>query len=185
MPDLIPAGYYRAVAVPVDTDDGPTYVQFGESSKGTSQAVVNFEILDGECAGRRIVWFGYFSEKTVTRTVESLRYCGFKGDDLAALLTQTLDQEVQLVIQHEDYQGTTSAKVAWVNRAGGGGFKLKEPMQKAGLQRFAAMMKNSVKAIPEAPGPKGERGAKPTPDQHRDVSSADAPASSDNDGIPF
>lgn len=81
MANLIPPGYYRAVAVPVQTDDGETYVQFGETKDGNPQVAVTFAILDGSQQGRRSTWFGYFTEKTTKRTIESLRYCGFKGDD--------------------------------------------------------------------------------------------------------
>lgn len=158
---LIPEGRYRAFAVPVTTMNGDTWCQIGESKNGKPQAVVNFEILDGEEAGRRIAWFGYFTEKTAARTVEALRYCGFTGDDLAAATVQPLEQEVEIVVNHETYEGKTSAKVQWVNRAGGGGFKLEKPMDRNGLNRFAAQMKNAVRQVPESPGAKAERGAKP------------------------
>lgn len=157
---MIGAGYYRAVAVPVSTPDGDTYAQFGEG-KNHPQVVVNFEILDGPEAGRRIAWFGHFSEKTVQRTVESLRYCGFKGDDLALATTQKLDQEVQIVVAHEEYNGKVTAKVNWVNRAGGDGFRMAEPMAKTALTRFAAQMKNAVKAVGEVSGKTAERAQKP------------------------
>lgn len=155
---MIDAGYYRAVAVPVSTPEGDSYVQFGESSTGKPQLVVNFEILEGPSEGKRIAWFGYFTEKTTQRTVESLRLCGFKGDDLAGAVVQKLDQEVQIVVAHEEYEGKTTAKVRWVNRAGGDGFRMDKPMDKMGLSRFAAQMKNAVKAVPEASGKKAERG---------------------------
>lgn len=175
---MIEAGYYRAVAVPVSTPDGDTYAQFGEG-KNHPQVVVNFEILDGPEAGHRIAWFGHFSEKTIHRTVESLRYCGFKGDDLAGAVTQKLDQEVQIVVAHDDYNGKTTAKVNWVNRAGGDGFRMDKPMAGTALSRFAAQMKNAVRQIPEANGKKAERGAPGTAQSTGDQS---PPA---DDHIPF
>jgi hypothetical protein len=192
---LVAAGHYRAVAVLTTTPDGETFAQFGETKNGNPQVVVNFEILDGPEAGRRIAWFGYFTEKTAQRTVESLRYCGFKGNDLSAAVTQPLDQEVQIVIDHEEYNGKTSAKVQWVNRGGGDGFRLEKPMDRRGLERFAAQMKASVMQIPDAPGKKGERGAKAPPAEDQgDVPpagwdqqsrSSAPPVKDDDDGIPF
>lgn len=159
--DLIPAGQYQAVAVPVRTEAGESWAQFGETKNGNPQVVVNFEILEGEQKGRRISWFGYFTDKTTQRTVESLRYCGFTGNDLAAATYMPLDQEVQIVIDHEEYNGKWSAKVQWVNKAGGGLFKLDKPMDKRGLERFAAQMRGAVAAIPDAPGKKAERAQRP------------------------
>jgi hypothetical protein len=189
MSDLIAEGTYEAVAFPIDTADGPAYAQFGESAqKATPQVVVNCEILDGEEVGRRIAWIGYFTEATTQRTVESLRYFGFKGDDLATLVTQKLEQRVQIVVEHEDYNNRTRARVSWVNRPGGGGLRLSDPMSKDGLRKFAARMKAAVRAIPEATGAKAEGGARPAPkpstpptDGRRD----DAPPHGDDDGIPF
>jgi hypothetical protein len=158
---LIEAGYYKAAAVPITTPDGDTYVQFGESKTGKPQVVVNFEILEGPDAGRRIAWFGYFTEKTVQRTVESLRYCGFKGDDLAGAVTQVLDQEVQIVVAHEEYDGKVTARVNWVNRAGGDGFRMEKTMGRTALTQFAAQLRNAVRQVPEAGGRKAERNGKP------------------------
>lgn len=160
--DMIPPGNYRAVATPISTESGDCWAQFGETKNHNPQVVLNFEIIEGDYAGRRVAWFGYFTEKTSQRTVEALRYCGFTGDDLAAAVYMPLDQEVQIVIEHEEYNGKWSAKVAWVNRAGGGGFKLDKPMDKNGLSRFAAQMKSAVRDVAEAPGKKGERGQKPS-----------------------
>jgi hypothetical protein len=187
--DLIPKGSYRAVAVQVNVEGfGPTFVQFGETSKGNPQVVVNFEIIDGDMAGRRHAWWGYFTEATTERTVESLRYCGFKGDDLAGAMTQQLDQEVQIVVDHEEYQGKVRSRIQWVNRGGGGGYKLDKPMDKRSLTAFAARMRASVRSIPDTPGKKGERGTPSagngTPPPSDNWSGSSAPPPTDDD-IPF
>lgn len=193
--NLIAESFVSAVAVQVDTPDGPSFVQFGESSTQKPQVCINFEILEGDDAGRRIAWFGYFTEGAAQRTVESLRYCGFKGNDLAMAVTQDLDQVVQLQIKHEEYKGKVSAKVAWVNRGGGGGYKLEKQMGKSQLAQFAAMMKGSVGAIPEAPGKKADRTAKPAASTGGGGSQGNSEgppagwsentAPPDDDGIPF
>ena len=37
--------------------------------------------------GNSITYFGFFTDKTMKRTIESLRYIGWEGDDLAELPT--------------------------------------------------------------------------------------------------
>lgn len=196
MSDLIPKGTYEATAYIVDTEEfGQTYVQFGESkNKGTPQVVVNFELVgESEHAGRRIAWIGYFppdNQDVSRRTVESLRYCGFFGVDLALAVTQKLDQKVQIVIDHEQYDGKTRAKVQWVNRAGGGAYRLTDGMSKGALTRFAAQMKGIVQST-ESGAPRATSGSQGRPaasgSKHREVS---APARGEqppphDDDIPF
>lgn len=203
--NLIPQAEYRAVAVPVSIDGADTWVQFGETKKGDPQVAVQFAILDGPQAGRRAVWFGYFTADTIARTIESLRRCGFKGDDLAKLPFQRINQEVSIVVEHNTWEGKTTARVAWVNAAGGGGLKLAKPLSGPALGIFAAKMKRHVTAVaevagpaatPPAPGavaaPSGEAPAAP-PEPAGDAwasyggqSSEDQPPPRDDDsGIPF
>ncbi len=59
----------------------PIAAALGLTSKGTDQIAVTFELLDP--AGERITWYGFFTEKTTDRTLESLRHCGWKGNDLS------------------------------------------------------------------------------------------------------
>lgn len=178
--NLLPAGRYRAVGVLMTTDNGRTYCQFGKTQGGSPQVCVNFEILEGEQMGRRIAWFGFFTEKTTQRTIEALRYCGFKGNDLAELETQALDNEVEIIVQHEEYQGKWRARVAWVNQVGGGGFKFAKAMDRSGIRAFAAQMRTAVGSVPEAAGKKAER--QPPPPQRSREEDYGAPPSTDADG---
>jgi hypothetical protein len=154
---LLPEGQYTAVATSTES-----YVQFGTSSlKKTPQVVVNFEIVGGEYAGHRVPWVGFFSEKTATRTIEALRYMGFKGDDLMDALAQQLNNQVTIVVEHNSYADKetgelkTNARVAWVNKTGAsGGMQLKEPMKTNELRTFAAKMKGLVKGVGEVEGTK-------------------------------
>src|SRR5262249_27702083 len=99
--------------------------EFGTSKKkSTSFVLVNFEITQGEHAGEILSWNGYFTTNTEERTIESLRYCGceFPGNDITDL-TGIHRSEVQIVVEHEEYQTDsgetkTAAKVAWVNSLG-------------------------------------------------------------------
>lgn len=151
---MIPAGTFSAVAVPVSDEatGRMVYARFGTTGEGPNekkQVVVTFKLTSGEAAGQTISWFGFFTEKTWERTVKALRSCGFRGDDLSELTTQVLSNEVNLVIEHEEWEGKVRAKVAWVN--GTGGVALKNPMKQDDLKRFAAMMKGRVKGVAEAP----------------------------------
>jgi len=167
MSKLNSEGTFKAVARPVEVDGLETYVQFGmtkggEGKEPKKQVAINFELLEGPDAGERMVWFGYFSDATWERTVESLRYCGFKGDDLSDVVNQKLNQEVSIVVKHEEYQGETKARVAWVNKARSG-FKMTAPMANKDLALFASAMKSRVARVPAVEADKVEEVKKPTP----------------------
>lgn len=157
---MLPEGRFKARAI----EGG-----LGETNDGNPQVGVRFTILDEEFHGEEITWFGSFSKKLgqgtktpLERTIESLRACGWKGDDLSAL-EGISDNEVSLVIEHDDYNGKISAKVKWVNRAGG--LALKAPMSADKAKAFAAKMRGEVIAASRAIG--GAPGATPAPAQGR------------------
>ncbi len=156
MSSRFPEGYYKARAVSS---------QLGTTSKGTAQIAVEFELIDEAWNGQRITWFGFFSEKTKERTLESLRHCGWTDDDLAVdPLPGFGSVEVSLSIADEEYNGEVNSRVKWVNKAGGGGVELKSPMNDAQKKAFAASMKGSAiasrqatPAAKPAPAPKKSR----------------------------
>jgi hypothetical protein len=94
---MLSPGYYRARAVEY---------ALGKTQNGTRQVAVRFEVLDeqGAPGGERVTWYGYFTEKTAERTLESLQYCGWEGDDVTDL-TGIERNEVQIVVEHEEYEG--------------------------------------------------------------------------------
>jgi len=163
MSDLIPPGFYNAVAVPTDVDGAQLWAQFGETKNGTKQVVLHFEILDGAHAGKRLPWFGFFTANSADRTIESLRACGFKGDDLALAQDQEMSLRVSVTVEHSTWEGKTRAKIAWVNRPGGGGVKLEKPMDANALRMFSASLKTRVAGKPVVSGEKGEPGKAPPP----------------------
>jgi hypothetical protein len=149
MPD-IPAGRYKARAIEAT---------LGLTNGNKEQVGVLFEILEGDQAGARITWYGYFhgttpekGAKNAKRTLESLRACGWKGDDLTNLDGVT-ECEVELQVERDTYEGKERAKVAWVNKIGG--IAMKSPLTGGAAQAFAAKMRGlamSVKAeVPEPP----------------------------------
>jgi len=157
---MIPAGTYPAVVVPVQLENGTEVaIQFGKSKNGTQQAYVAFEILRGPQAGQKIGWLGFFSDLAVERTLKSLRYCGFSGDDLHVFPSQRPDNEVDIVIEHEKYNDKVSAKVQWVNAPGGGSFKMANAFGDKELRSFGAMLKGKLKAVAPVKGKKAEREA--------------------------
>jgi hypothetical protein len=149
MSEILAAGNYKAVATPVEG----AYAQLGMSLAGNQQVLVQFKILEGPAMGRTIPWWGSFTDKSWTRTMEALRYCGFKGDDLYELPGQALDQEVGIVVEHSEYQGKTNARVRWVN-APSSGVKLAKPMDQNQLRNFSAMMKAKVAQVKAVEGKK-------------------------------
>lgn len=153
----IPAGKYRARVKTAD---------FGFTSNGSEQVQVIFDILDPDYDGETVPWWGYFSEKTAERTMQSLRYCGWKGDDVTNL-EGISDNEVELEVEHNTYNGKTNARVAWVNRPGsGGGITVKAPMPEDKRKAFAKKMKAlAIKTAKEVPA----RPAAPQIDPNDDV----------------
>jgi hypothetical protein len=131
--------------------------------------LVNFEILGGEHQGRILPWWGSFNSKIpdgsrakqspMQRTLQSLRYCGWAGDDVMDVLNQELGNEVSIQVEHHEYEGTVYARVAWVNRPGGGGVVMANQMNKDSLRRFSASLKSVARSIPAVAGKKAERGS--------------------------
>ncbi|HAM59861.1 MAG TPA: hypothetical protein DCQ64_32395 [Candidatus Rokubacteria bacterium] len=121
----------------------------GESDKGQVNLAVSFPVKDAEGNERFIVWRGYFTEKTTDRTIESLRYMGFEGDDLSNLVGLDKNQ-VELVIEDEEYEGKTYERVQFINKAGGA--LTKQPLVGEKASAFAAQLKGAFRAFDAAAG---------------------------------
>jgi len=151
-------GSFPAVATKFDTEEGPTYAQFGEAKTGTKQILMQFRILEGEHAGYVVPYIGYFTTATVDGTLKALRTAGMKGEDLTTLYgdnAQELNQVVSIVVEMKpNADGSKSyPQVRWVNSPGGGaGFTLKKSLGKAELGKFAAQMKSKLRAVQEVAG---------------------------------
>lgn len=118
-----------------------TDVQLGFSGNGTPQIAVLFTVSDGPCSGQSITWYGYFTDKTQERTVESLRHCGWKGVDLSEVTAHSLPDKAQIVVQLDtDYDGNPRKRVAWVNRIGGT-VALRHSMTESQRKHFGAKMR--------------------------------------------
>ncbi len=139
MTTLLDPGTYRARSI-----DGA----LGTTSKGKEQVAVKFDLLD--FPGQSITWFGYFTDATTNSTFRALRTAGWKGQDLSDLsdLQNPEGPEVWLVIEHDTYEGKTTAKVRWVNSAGG--LAMKNAMEVDQAKTFAARMREKVAAFDAA-----------------------------------
>ena len=127
---------------------------FGLTKKDLEQIAVEFEILEGEDAGEFITWYGYFTADTEQRTLESLRACGWQGDDLAELKGMG-SRKVSLVIEDETFEGKTHSRVRWVNRFGGNGVRLAKTMDAQARRQLAARLRPAAAATPVLP-PEGQ-----------------------------
>jgi len=87
------------------------------TSKGTEQVVVWFDVVEGPCAGESAPWFGYLTPKARGRTLEALVYMGVR--DVGDLDFSGYNRNVvEIVVEQNEYQGKTRARVQWVNKIG-------------------------------------------------------------------
>lgn len=131
-----------------------------ETRSGKEQVAVEFELLDEGFVGRRITWYGYFTEKTTERTLRTLRTCGWLGMDLTDL-AGIESNEVSLVIENQEYEGRTIPRVQWVNAVGGMGTRPPMPADKQ--RALAQRMKAALVALDRASGTPRTTGEKRAP----------------------
>ena len=153
----------------------------GFTRNNSPQIAVELQITEGESAGQTITWFGYFTEKTEERTLESLRTLGWQGDDLDKLDTVTGD--CSIVVEQETWEGKTSAKVQWINKVGGG-LALSAPMDAGAARAFAERMKGKVIASRQASGTQTPS-SKPTSKTPSTSRHPNAPEGVSDSDIPF
>jgi hypothetical protein len=155
---MLPIANYRARAI-----EG----QMGFADTGTEQIAVTFEIIEeGDFEGHTITWFGFLTEATTERTIKTLIVCGWEGDDLSDL--RGLDRnEVELVIEHETYNGVKRARVKWVNRPGSGAFVMKRPMTDIQKRALAQKMRGLIVTLRKQEGAPRSPQSPPPPAQGR------------------
>lgn len=154
---------YRALATSAP-------ITFGKSKNKNTQIAVEFEILDKNQeteedvpTGETITWVGHFTDKTAARTIESLIHAGWQGEDPYELKdvpgSSVLPTAVELVCEPEEYEGSWTLKVQWVNKPGAGRFAFKEPIDDSELRAFGAQMRATVKSVRASGGAPRQRSA--------------------------
>jgi hypothetical protein len=132
-------------------------VVLGKSpDKGTPFIEFLFVLSEGEAAGEEVRWTGYFSESkcgkgtVAERTIQSLQYCGWQGDDLSEFANGDLHgldtNEVRLVIENEPWKSDptkTTPRVQWVNKIGAG-LNVQNALSKDDAASFGDKMKGLV-----------------------------------------
>jgi hypothetical protein len=127
----------------------------GEFETGTKYVGVSFEVLDEDAPDDEVPWKGWLTDKTLERTVESLRTMGWKGEDLTEIADGAggLDaNEVSLVVQDEEYNGKWYPRVQWVNASRGA--TIQGQLKGDAVKSFAAQMREKIRAIGAASGAK-------------------------------
>ncbi len=154
-----------------------SHATLGYTKDGKEQVGVELLVLDDDFQGERITWFGYFTEASSERTLESLRLLGWKGDDLFDL--QGIDEnQVSIVVVEDEYQGKTQIKVRWINAPGG--MAMKAPMSDTQAREFSARRKGAVRAFKQKSGtPKPAGNASNS--RRQSSQGADAPPPDDKD----
>src|SRR5262249_6508759 len=105
---LIEPGIYKARA---------TQGEIGKNqNSGNDQAVVVFDILEGEFQGSTVRWYATLTEKTQRFVITGLTLCGWEGElgDDGKTMIGIDDNEVDIEVIHEEYQGKVFAKVRTV-----------------------------------------------------------------------
>jgi hypothetical protein len=124
----------------------------GVANTGTEQVGIEYEFTDGPNKGKRITHYAYFTDKTMDRSVETLRLSGFEGDDLTDVssLSAPTTPVVQLVLEHEEHNGVSQIRVKWVNRLGGAA--VKQAMEPDQARDFANRMRGHLVAYDRQQG---------------------------------
>lgn len=129
MSTLTRPGVYRAK---------PVAHTISEPKEGRDdQLAIRFE-FDYEGGRRDLVWFGSLHENALKHTLNAIENCGFKYGSLVEFLKpDAIDytREVDIVVEHNTYNGKTSARVKWINRPGG--MELKSMAPEAAKNRLA------------------------------------------------
>lgn len=136
----IAAGNYRGRAIKGSE-------QYGQTSNGNDQIVIDLDLLD---IGEKVSTFLVFTDAAAQYSLDRLRACGWTGDDLANL-TGIDANEVDVQVKYEEYKGEQKMKVQILT--GGGAVKLKDQLDDKGKKAFAAKYRDLARSVaaPKAP----------------------------------
>lgn len=146
MSTKIPAGVFRATAIPESLQEGTT-------EKGTEQIALQLFLED---LGETVTTFLYFSEKAAKYSIPKLKAAGWDGSPGYAGLGS---KECEVEVSYETYEGKERMKVDI--KDGGGGITLDRPLQGTQKDAFRAKLAAMAKAsAPSGAAPAGRAGFK-------------------------
>lgn len=177
---LIPEGKYNA---------NIRGASFGKSSNGNWQVAIQCQVFDddADAPGELIAYVGTFTDAATPITFEAIRGTGYDGDDLEEFKKLADDGQLgpaSIVIQHEQYEGQTRARIRFINRPGGGSFKFKEEMSAAEVRGFAAQMKSAFRGHTRPAPQKRDSATRPAPTASGQRRRDDIPPPDDRDYRP-
>ena len=108
----------------------PIGARFIKSKTGTVGIEIAFRFNEGTLT-EQLNWVGWLSAAAIENTMDTLtNVLGFNGDDTTDANGQLTNphalaylQDVKIVVEMEEYEGKSRAKIKWVNRLGGSGFQ--------------------------------------------------------------
>lgn len=123
--------------------------ELGLTSTGKEQVGVELALTGDGYVGTSLTWYGYFTDAALPFTIKTLRTLGWQGSDLADL--SGIDaNEVELVVENEEYEGKNRTRVKFINAIGG--LSMKEPLPADRAKAFAAAMKGKILGVEQANG---------------------------------
>lgn len=171
---MISPGRFRAKA---------TTTGFTKTKKDKPQFAIEFELLDGDDAGKHITWFGGFEGKGFEYSTKAMRACGWDGETDPE--EASFQKEVILVIEHEEYEGKTNARVKYINSLDDAGPNAGALIEKRKMEgREKDDFKRAFMAQWKASGGMPANNTRPVAAKRTGTDDADADVGSDDD-IPF
>jgi hypothetical protein len=129
-----------------------------ETTKEPKKPYVAIDFASVDDPKRVYPWTGFFGDtygkdnkSTTERTLEALRRCGWKGNDVSDL-SSVIGVDVDVTIKEEEYNGVKQIKVAWISLPGEGGFKAK-PLEQSKAKDFARSIAGFAKNVQAVPRP--------------------------------
>ena len=130
----IEPGYYKAKAISA---------QAGFTNNGVEQVAMLVDLID---LNKQMTWYGYFTERSCDRTLESLMIAGWDGVNLGSF-NGIGSTEFVAVVEEEEWEGQKRTRISWINRARSGGPKLNNPMSEVQVQELSQRLKGRAMAI--------------------------------------
>jgi len=147
----IKAGIYKARVV--KQSDG-SWAQYGESSNNNPEMILDLDLkMDDKGGTRRVSTPIYFSAAASEYSFARLRACGWQGNDLSDL-AGVGDNEIDVEVRHEVYEGDGELKTKIQIMSGGGRFNTAKPVEpKTFAAKVAAITGTAAPAGASAPKP--------------------------------